>query len=174
MSKRYIFIGAAVIFMILAAACSGQAPAATESPVIVQDVMLGADDTAEEPDMAMPPDAVGSTQSDADALAEEKDYLQKQIDTLNEKLENLKWLRESYVQENPADLESKLAECDALIADAQTELTELQNRMTRNEQDQGESDGDEPAATEDLQQEGPMGTPIESQEPASGESVPVS
>lgn len=173
MFKRFVLTGTVVVFMILAAACSSQAPAAAESPVIAQDIMLGADDAAE-PDIPTPA-AFDTAEKDNEALSDQKEYLQKQIDALNEKIENLQWLRDSYDEQNPADLITKLAECDALIADAQAELTSLQNRMTQNEQNLGISNSNEPSVSpEDIQPEAPSETPIESQEPTPEESVPVS
>jgi chromosome segregation ATPase len=123
----------------------------------------------------MPPDTLNATGQQIDALAEEKEYLQNEIDTLTEKIENLEWLRDSYVQENPTGLESKLAECDELIAQATTDLKELQARMTRNEQNLGLQSGDEPvAAPEDIPQEYPLETPLDSPQQTSEEPTPES
>ena len=173
MSKtRCILIGTAVIIILLAGGCGGKAPAVSESPVIAEDILLGADEAESAPDVTVMPDP-GDSSGQEQALADEKEYLQREIYRLNEKIENLQWLRDSYVQENPADLMTKLAECDALIADAQNELAKLQDRLTRNEQNLGTLSNDKPAdAPEDIQ---PLAeTPPDPSMPAPDESVPVS
>ncbi len=173
MLKRFALTGTAVIFILLAAACGSEAPTVQESSVIAQDILLGADDAEDLPEMTMPPNSSDSADQ-AQALADEKEYLQVEIDRLSEKIENLLWLRDSYVQENPADLAVKLAECDALIADAQNELTNLQNRLAQNEQNLGALSGDKSsAAPEDIVQEMPSEIPSDSQQPPE-ESAPVS
>ncbi len=173
MSKtQCVLTGMAAIVILLAAGCGSNAPTVQESPVIAQDILLGADDASDIPEMTVMPDS-GDTAGQEQALADEKEYLQNEIDRLNEKIKNLQWLRDSYVQENPADLMTKLADCDALIADAHNELTKLQDRLINNEQNLGALSNDtHEGAPEDIQPltETPSNPPMS----ASDESVPVS
>ena len=173
MSKKWcVLIGTAAIVILLAGGCGSNAPTVQESPIIAQDILLGADNVSDIPEMTVTPDS-GDSAGEEQALADEKEYIQNEIDRLNEKIENLQWLRDSYVQENPADLLTKLAECDALIADAHTELTKLQDRLTKNEQNLGALSNDTPeGAPEDIQP--PAETPPDPPMPAPDKSVPVS
>ena len=150
MFKRCLLCAPALIMVLLSAACIGEAPQTRETPVIVQDIMAGSDDVPGEPGMTPPPDSISSAEQQAEALAEEKEYLQAEIDTLSQKLADLQWLRDSYISENPADLQAKLAECDSLIAAVNAQLQGLQSRLARNKNDLNASGENEPETPSDI------------------------
>lgn len=172
MFKRSVLTCTAFILILFTAGCGNEAPKPSESPVVAQDIFLGADDAEIEPGLTMPADS-GDSAFQEQALTDEKEYLQKVIDRLNDKIANLQWLKDSYSQENPADLMTKLAECDALIADAQNELTSLQSRLTQNEQNVNALCDEEPSNAPDISQP-PLETAPDSQPVAPEDPAAVS
>ncbi len=172
MFKRCLFCATALIMVLLSAACTREAPPTPEASVIVQDIMAGSDDASDEPGMTPPPDSISLAEQQAEALAEEKEYLQAEIDALSQKLADLQWLRDSYIAQNPADLQAKLTECDALIAAVNTQLQGLQSRLARHENDSNASGENEPETPSDIIPEETV-TPDDSA-PSPEESIPAS
>ncbi len=172
MFKRCLLCVPALIMVVLSAACTGEAPPTPEVSVIVQDIMAGSDAVPDEPGITPPPDSVSSAEQQNEASAEEKEYLNAEIDALNQKLTDLQWLRDSYISENPADLQAKLAECDSLIAAVNAQLQGLQSRLARNKSELNASGENELETPADIIPE-ETATPDDSA-PSLEETVPAS
>lgn len=147
---RRVFIGLVVLLCILTVGCGIAGQKAQESPVVAQDILLGADSVSEAFEMTVPADAMDAAEQGKDALEAEKTDIQTQLDSINDQIKNLQWLRDSYVLENPADLDDKLAQCDELITKAKASLQRLQQRMTQNSQNLGALSDEEGISEETL------------------------